>query len=230
VPLCYLLHADAIKNGFRQAIDLHTQTQAEREEHCKQVINVQSKLHSLGERLRSIEIWSAVMENNPSHFQGAKRPAERVSWHDCQTFIRRMNERFADLALALPTEAQWEYACRTGTEGSRYHEELDAIAWYENNSGGETREVGQKTPNRWGLYDMLGNVAEWCYDGMREYTDAFAVNPVGPTEAGALRVFRGSGWDWLAQDVRATYRFAVPPGGRFLVLGLRCASSGSQAS
>lgn len=172
------------------------------------------------------EVWLAVMESNPSRFQGARRPVEQVGWHDCQMFMQHLNERFSGLALALPTEGQWEYACRAGTEGARYHEDLDAIAWYEANSDGETHEVGQKIPNRWGLYDMLGNVFEWCHDGLRAYRDTPAVDPMGPMEAGARRVVRGGGWRWHARLVRAAYRNAAPPGDRLHSLGFRCASSG----
>ena len=103
-------------------------------------------------------LWQAVMGRNPSRFKGKNRPVEQVSWEDCQTFLNKLNAQLPGLALCLPMEAQWEYACRAGTETARYQEELDAIAWYDENSNGETHEVGLKHPNAWGLYDMLGNV------------------------------------------------------------------------
>lgn len=151
---------------------------------------------------------------------------ENVSWEDCQGFIERLNAQLPGLALRLPTEAQWEYACRAETETARYAENLDTIAWYAENSGGETHAVGQLQPNAWGLYDMLGNVDEWCYDGRRDYTEETQVDPVGPTEADAFRVIRGGGWGDSAQVVRAAVRGWVHPGDADGVLGFRCSSSG----
>lgn len=103
------------------------------------------------------------MGANPSHFrgeEGAERPVERVNWEDCQEFMAKLNELLPGIALRLPTEAEWEYACRAGTDTPRYANNLDAIAWYDKNSKGETHPVKQKQPNAWGLYDMLGNVKE----------------------------------------------------------------------
>jgi formylglycine-generating enzyme required for sulfatase activity len=171
-------------------------------------------------------LWQAVMGTNPSHFKGEERPVERVSWEDCQRFIERLNGQLPGLALSLPTEAQWEYACRAGTETARYAENLEAIAWYEGNSGSETHAVGQLQPNAWGLYDMLGNVDEWCYDGRRDYTETVQVDPVGPTEAGVLRIIRGGSWNASALSVRAAFHYWYPPGGASVYLGFRCASSG----
>jgi formylglycine-generating enzyme required for sulfatase activity len=170
-------------------------------------------------------LWQAVMGTNPSHFKGGERPVERVSWEDCQGFIERLNGQLPGLSLSLPTEAQWEYACRAGTETARYAEELEAIAWYEANSGNETHSVKQLEPNAWGLYDMLGNVLEWCQDGKRNYTEAVKVDPVGPTDVGAVRVIRGGGWRDSAQGVRAAFRVWFPPGDANDNLGFRCASS-----
>ena len=113
-------------------------------------------------------LWAAVMGANPSKFKAPDRPVETVSWDDCQEFVQRLNERVVGLELGLPSEAQWEYACRAGTETARYRDSLDEIAWYDENSGGETHAVGGKLPNGWGLYDMLGNVWEWCADAWRE--------------------------------------------------------------
>ena len=171
-------------------------------------------------------IWEAVMGENPSHFPGANRPVERVRWDDCQTFISRLNDQIPGLALCLPMEAQWEYACRAGTLGARYDEDLDAIAWYEANSGGETHDVAQKRPNAWGLCDMLGNVFEWCYDGPRNYTSGWVVDPVGPIEASADRALRGGFWFQVEQRVRAADRRASVPSYRDPGIGFRCLSSG----
>ena len=116
-------------------------------------------------------LWEAVIGENPSHFDvaersknGADRPVDSVSWDQCQEFLTALNTRLDGLQLSLPSEAQWEYACRAGTETARYAETLDAIAWYRENSGRETHPVASKEANSWGLYDMLGNVWEWCAD------------------------------------------------------------------
>lgn len=172
-------------------------------------------------------LWQAVMGTNPSRFKGEQRPVERVSWEDCQEFITEMNELLPGLALRLPTEAEWEYACRAGTDTPRYAQDLDVIAWYSENSGSETHPVCQKDPNAWGLYDMLGNVDEWCHDGQREYTHERAINPIGPLETGAKRVIRGGGWVVSALIVRAACRVWLHPGDRLESLGFRCASSGT---
>ena len=173
-------------------------------------------------------LWQAVMGENPSEFKGDQRPVEGVSWEDCQEFIAKLNELLPGLALCLPTEAQWEYACRAGTRTARYAEDLDAIAWYGENSDGETHPVKQKQPNAWGLYDMLGNVDEWCHDGEREYTAEEVINPVGPTDPGTNRVFRGGLWSVNAQFVRAAFRRWYDPGLRHGDFGVRCASSGQE--
>jgi formylglycine-generating enzyme required for sulfatase activity len=174
-------------------------------------------------------LWSAVMGANLSRFQGEARPVEGVRWHDCQAFIGKLNERFTGLALGLPTEAEWEYACRAGTDTARYHDDVNAIAWYSGNSNRKTHEVGQKRPNARGLYDMLGNVFEWCHDGRRDYEQGTVSDPVGPIRAGAARVIRGGSWRYLARYVRAACRLWGGPGNRIDDLGFRCSSSG-QAS
>ena len=139
-------------------------------------------------------LWQTVMGTNPSQFTGEQRPVENVSWDDCQQFLVTFNQQFPELPLNLPTEAQWEYACRAGTQAARYEARIDAIAWYGANSNNETHEVSQKRPNAWGLYDMLGNVDEWCHDGPRDYAEGMVIDPLGPTEAGADRVIRGGSW------------------------------------
>ena len=134
--------------------------------------------------------WRSVMGNNPSHFPGDNRPVEEVDWAECAEFCRK-----AGNGLRLPTEAEWEYACRAGSEG-RYAGtgNLDEMGWYASNSGGKTHPVGEKQPNAWGLYDMHGNVWEWCADwyqpdlGKNEVT-----NPTGAAE-GPNRILRGGNW------------------------------------
>ncbi|MGE3536196.1 MAG: formylglycine-generating enzyme family protein [Candidatus Tectimicrobiota bacterium] len=171
-------------------------------------------------------LWQVVMGTNPSEFQGEQHPVENVSWEDCQQFLLAFKQHIPELSLTLPTEAQWEYACRAGTETARYAADLGAIAWYARNSGSTTHAVGQKRPNAWGLYDMLGNVDEWCHDGMRTYTRAGVSDPIGPTEAGANRALRGGSWYNSARYVRAAGRFRLHPGYRIADSGFRAASSG----
>ena len=169
-------------------------------------------------------LWKSVMGTNPSRFQGEDRPVEQMSWEESQEFIAKLNGFLPGLALCLPTEAQWEYACRAGIETPRYVEDLDAIAWYTRNSRRETQPVKQKQPNPWGLYDMLGNVYEWRHDGRREYTRERVIDPVGPLAPSADRVIRGGGWHADARDVRAAYRYWYRPGFRYVYLGFRCAT------
>ena len=122
----------------------------------------------LGDTPVTQALWTAAMGNNPSHFKDPKRPVESVSWDDVQQFLNKMNARVPGIGLGLPTEAQWEYACRAGTEGANYArggQKLADIAWFGENSGGQTHPVATKPCNDWGLYDMLGNVWEWCADG-----------------------------------------------------------------
>jgi formylglycine-generating enzyme required for sulfatase activity len=171
------------------------------------------------------ELWEAVMGKNPSRFPGARRPVERVSWDECQEFVGKLNAQVLGLECRFPREAEWEYACRAGASGARYGP-LDEVAWHSGNSSGETHEVGVKQPNDWGLCDMLGNVYEWCFDGIRKYANDKEIDPVGPTEAGADRVFRGGSWFYDARRGRAAHRHAYPPDVRVNNLGFRCLSSG----
>ena len=143
-------------------------------------------------------LWEAVMGKNPSRFPGPERPVEQVSWEDVEDFLTRIAAMIPGLRLGLPTEEQWEYACRAGSAAARYGD-LDQIAWYSENSGGETHPVALKQPNGWGLHDMLGNVWEWCADAYWEYG-------TGKSGASAHRVIRGGSWGSVAQVVRAAYR------------------------
>jgi formylglycine-generating enzyme required for sulfatase activity len=172
--------------------------------------------------------WEAVMGTNPSTFQGnPNRPVESVSWANIQEFITRLNEQEGWEVCRLPTEAQWEYAARAGTAVAHYENDMDVIAWYDQNSGRQTHEVGQKRPNAWGLYDMLGNVWEWCHDGKRAYYTAdMAVDPMGPTGPSARRIIRGASWAASAPYVLPTTRRWLVPDRRGDDLGFRCANSG----
>jgi formylglycine-generating enzyme required for sulfatase activity len=163
--------------------------------------------------------WEAIMGNNPSRFKGNPNyPVENVSWDDVHAFLRKLNEREGGWDYRLPTEAQWEYACRARTQTPRYHPDVNAIAWYEENSNGQPQPVGRKLPNAWGLYDMLGNVWEWCNNAGRKRTADVVIDP--------NRAIRGGGWSTFALFVRAAVSVWHPPGGRVDGLGFRCASSG----
>ena len=156
--------------------------------------------------------WKAVMRNNPSHFKGDEQPVESVNWNYCQKFLKALNIRVPGLEARLPTEAQWEFACRGGTTWA-YYGKLDHIAWYRENSGRKPHPVAQKDPNAWGLYDMSGNVWELCSDWWGEYSVSVGyarVDPQGP-QGGAKRVIRGGAWDRPAHLQRSAFRGTVEP-------------------
>ena len=166
--------------------------------------------------------WEAVMGSNPSSFKGTNLPVENVSWKDAQAFIAKLNEKRilpSGWEFALPTEAQWEYACRAGEKGPYSGGSLDEVGWYDGNSGSKTHEAGLKKANAWGLYDMHGNVWEWCadwYDG----TLKGGTDPTGPS-SGDLRVIRGGSWSNFASGCRAARRSRSYPGVRVNSLGFR---------
>lgn len=171
------------------------------------------------------EEWQAVMGDNPSYFKGAKCPVESVSWNDCQKFIRKLNA-MTGKRFRLPTEAEWEYAARGGNKSIGYKysgsDNLDRVAWYDGNSGSASHNVGQKSPNELGLYDMSGNVWEWCQDWKDSYSSISQTNPTGPS-SGSVRVNRGGSWNFFAFDCRVSYRYCNAPGYRDSYLGLRLA-------
>ena len=174
--------------------------------------------------------WQAVMGNNPSRFKGADRPVENVSWNGCQEFMQKLNATVethgrASLQFRLPTEAEWEYACRAGSE-TIWHfgddpAQLGTYAWFSENSGSETHPVGQKSPNAWGLCDMHGNVLEWCQDWFAEtyYANSPQENPQGPS-SGQYRLLRGGSWYSHATDCRSASRL-YDPGNRNNNVGVR---------
>lgn len=203
----------------------------------------------LGETPCTQDLWEAVTGENPSKFQSPDRPVESVSWDTCREFMAALNRRVEGLEARFPLEAEWEYACRAGTEAATYAGPidilgesnapiLDAIAWYGGNSGVDfelengvdssewpekqhphskagTRFVGLKEPNAWGLYDMLGNVYEWCADPWRPNYSSLP--------EGSDRVIRGGSWRNSARDVRAAYRSLSLPSYRVVNLGFRLA-------
>ena len=167
--------------------------------------------------------WEAVMGNNPSRFKGADLPVEQVSWEDCHEFIGRLNA-LTGLSFKLPTEAQWEYAARGGnlSKGYKYSgsNNLGEVGWYESNSGNCTHRVGEKQPNELGLYDMSGNVWEWCEDWSGVYSVTPQRDPLGAA-GGSSQVLRGSCWIGEARYCRVSYRDGSTPGNRFSILGFR---------
>jgi len=177
--------------------------------------------------------WRAVMGSNPSYFSncGDNCPVENVSWNDVQEFISKLNRKEGGSRYRLPTEAEWEYAARAGSttrfcfgyEDSR----LAEYAWYDVNSGISTHSVAQKKPNAWGLYDMHGNVWEWCQDWYGDYPSGSVTDPTGPSW-GSLRVFRGGGWDNFAKLCRSALRNRYLPDYRHNSLGFRLALSPGQ--
>ncbi len=144
-------------------------------------------------------MWKDVMGSNPSYWKGDDLPVRRVSWNDCQEFIRELNQRDPVKGYRLPTEAEWEYACRAGTTTKYYsgnsESDLKGVAWYEGNSGDKTHPVGQKEPNVWGLYDMHGNAWEWCEDRWHyNYKGAPSDGSAWVSGSSPYRVFRGGAW------------------------------------
>ena len=172
------------------------------------------------------ELWEAVMGDNPSYFTGDNQcPVERVSWDDCQEFIKKLN-RLTGKNFRLPTEAEWEYAARGGNKSKGYKysgsNDADAVAWYNKNSGSKTQPVAQKQSNELGLYDMSGNVWEWCQDWYGDYTSRSQSNPKG-ANTGSDRVLRGGSWFDYARYVQVSYRHNCTPDTRFSGYGLRLA-------
>ena len=167
--------------------------------------------------------WEAVMGSNPSHFKGEDLPVEQVSWSDCHKFIQRLNV-LTGLNFKLPTEAQWEYAARGGrlSKGYKYSgsNNLGEVGWYGSNSGTYTHRVGEKQPNELGLYDMSGNVWEWCEDRYGGYSVTSQRDPLGAT-SGSRRVYRGGGWNSIARYCRVSFRSGNTPDYRSSLLGFR---------
>ena len=186
--------------------------------------------YSIGETEVTQALWKAVMGTNPSKFVGDNHPVEMVSWNECQSFITRLNS-MTGLKFRLPTEAEWEYAARGGSKSRGYKyagsDNIDEVAWYDSNSGQTTHDVKTSVANELGLYDMSGNVWEWCQDryGSKYYKECLKQssniqNPQGPVK-GSSRVNRGGSWSNYAGFCRVAYRSSSTPGNRDLNLGLR---------
>ncbi len=179
----------------------------------------------IGETEVTQELWEAVMGSNPSDFSGDQKPVEYVSWNDCQEFITKLNE-LTGKNFRLPTEAEWEYAARGGNESQGYKysgsNTIGNVAWYDGNSG--THNVKTKSPNELGIYDMSGNVNEWCEDWYGDYSSGSQTNPAGPS-TGFDRVLRGGDWHHYADSCRVSFRGKIKPDNGLNYDGFRLALS-----
>ena len=168
-------------------------------------------------------LWQAVMGSNPSYFKGDNLPVEQVRWNDCQEFISKLND-LTGRKFRLPTEAEWEYAARGGKKSRSYQysgsSNISDVAWYDGNSGSKTHPVGMKQANELGIYDMGGNVYEWCQDWYGSYVSSSQTNPTGAV-SGSFRVYRGGSWYINAWGCRSSYRSYGTPDIRNYNLGLR---------
>jgi len=172
--------------------------------------------------------WQSIMGSNPSRFKncGDDCSIEKITWNDAQDFIRRLNHKEGINKYRLPTEAEWEYACRAGSENrfcfGNSGANLGEYAWYNKNSGKRTHPVGVKKPNTWGLYDMHGNVWEWCEDWYGDYPASHVTDPKGPS-SGNERVLRGGSWNSFDHWLRSANRFKDNPRYRRIYIGFRVA-------
>ena len=169
-------------------------------------------------------LWMAVMGGNPSYFKkGGNYPVESVSWDDIQEFLKKLNAATGKM-YRLPIEAEWEYAARGGSKSSGYKysgsNNIGDVAWYNDNSSNETHLVASKAPNELGIYDMSGNVWEWCQDWYGNYTSSTQTNPQGAS-SGSDRVLRGGSWSYGAKICRVSFRNGNGPDIRFNDSGFR---------
>jgi formylglycine-generating enzyme required for sulfatase activity len=163
------------------------------------------------------KLWTDIMGSNPSHFKGDALPVEQVSWEDCQEFLKKLNQKTGK-KYRLPTEAEWEFAVCGGTFSTSFQyagsNDLNEVSWYSGNSGAKTHPVGQKKANKLGLYDISGNVWEWCADWYGKYPANAQTNPAGPA-SGPRRVLRGGSWHLNARYCRVAYRDYSTPEYRY---------------
>ena len=208
---------------FRMGATSEQEDEADSDE--KPVHGVTLSSYYIGKTEVTQALWQAVMGSNPSRFEGSDLPVECVSWNDCQEFIQKLN-RLTGRNFRLPTEAEWEFACRGGNNSRGYKysgsNNLGSVAWYNDNSGGQTHPVGTKAPNELGIFDMSGNVWEWCSDWNANYTSYSQTNPTGP-HSGSGRVYRGGSWFYYARYCRSSIRCYFIPTFRYGDLGLRLA-------
>lgn len=190
-----------------------------------------SKDYYMGETQVTQALWQAVMGDNPSYFKddimGKKHPVDSVSWNDCQEFIKKLNNLTGE-QFRLPTEAEWEFAARGGNKSrhTQYSgsDDIDSVVWYYGNSGSQTHPVAKKSPNELGLYDMSGNVWEWCNDRYEGdyYAKSPSVDPQGPS-SGSKRVLRGGSWRFSQWDCRSSTRGRGIPECGYNLCGVRLA-------
>ncbi len=217
----------AVEGGtFQMGATSEQGTEAESSE--KPVHSVTLSDYYIGETEVTQELWEAVMGSNPSNFSGyPQRPVEQVSWNDCQEFITKLNN-LTGKNFRLPTEAEWEYAARGGNKSQGYKysgsNTIGDVAWYSSGSSSMTHDVKTKQANELGIYDMSGNVWEWCQDYYGDYSSSSQTNPTGPT-SGFYRVGRGGSWFSNAKGCRVSFRYYYSPGLRYYTLGLRLALS-----
>jgi len=168
---------------------------------------------TIGETEVTQALWQAVMGSNPSYFKDPVLPVEQVSWDDCQTFLTKLNQ-LTGKTFRLPTEAEWEYAARGGNESTGYKysgsNTIGNVAWYYDNGGSKTHAVGTKQANELGIYDMSGNVWEWCSDWYDSYGSSSQTNPTGAA-SGSYRVLRGGSWNYNAMFCRVSLRSGYYP-------------------
>ena len=181
--------------------------------------------YSIGETEVTQELWKAVMGSNPSYFSGNQNPVEQISWNDCQTFITKLNQLTGN-KFRLPTEAEWEFAARGGNKSKGYKyagsNTIGNVAWYTDNSSSKTHPVKQKAANELGLYDMSGNVYEWCQDWYGSYNSSAQIYPTG-SSSGSSRVRRGGCWNGSAKLCRVSCRSNYTPSITNYIMGLRLA-------
>lgn len=197
----------AVKGGTFTMGATSEQTGADSNESPTHMVTLSD--YYIGETEVTQELWQAVMGSNPSKFTGnLQRPVEMVSWNDCQTFITKLNALTGE-TFSLPTEAEWEYAARGGNKAQRYEysgsNTIGDVAWYRSNSSSTTHPVKTKQANELGIYDMSGNVWEWCSDWYGSYSSSAQTDPVGPS-SGSERVLRGGSWGDLAMNCRVADR------------------------
>ncbi|MBR4709098.1 MAG: SUMF1/EgtB/PvdO family nonheme iron enzyme [Bacteroidaceae bacterium] len=191
-------------------------------------ISVTLNSYYIGQTVVTQALWTAVMGSNPSYCKGDLHPVDQVSWNDCQKFILKLN-KLTGQKFRLPTEAEWEYAARGGklSKGYKYSgsNTLDDVAWYDKNSDNTTHPVATKLPNELGIYDMSGNVYEWCQDWFSSLSyGSTQTNPTGPS-SGIIRVNRGGCWGCNARDCRIFERGGYKPNGKLPNIGFRLALS-----
>ena len=213
----------AVEGGTFQMGSPESDTEAYDDEKPQHEVTLSN--YYIGETEVTQELWETVMGSNPSKLKGPKLPVEKVSWDDCQAFIGKLNAQTGK-TFRLPTEAEWEYAARGGKKSKGYtysgSNAIGDVAWHLDNSGNTTHEVGTKQANELGIYDMSGNVWEWCQDwyGETYYKNSSTTDPQGPA-SGTSRVLRGGSRYDFAQCCRVAYRSNYYPDHRNSYRGLR---------